>query len=443
MTGYTASQRPNEMEFRLWELIFALGIHLNQRFEPSIRNKLFDFDHLIEKISTDEDFKILITEIRNDLDSEVLGEISKMVGVGISILILKNLFHTPLNSIQRIKTNTLRHDYLGATDFGHSIGLESKGSSRLSTLTQLTKHGVLQKNTSQANIKTVVGTLINENTRSVVNVIDPPGDYELIDEITLYSRKAINLSSLFDFLGHLELSKYFKLMSKRILSDEYQTVAYDKELLYEKINNEYNDYVFKGIRYKGTFTKFNKEIVFTGINSNAIGFYDFIDKNNWKLDLDYKDDNAIIYQGKILIRQLDFSEYQKYIQVSDIYFSNINIKDFQVSSSSIGRKLLIDLFNFAGLKVKILTSNYILLGEEQSLIIIYRKFFYKKGTFLEREILNIFKKAFDVSPVKNPRVIILTPTKLEFEGKYRGEILDSNEFEFLIESLKNNIKSYF
>lgn len=437
---YNISLPPTEMTFKIWELIFGLGEKLTTQFEPTLRNKLFDYSPLIDKIHGDTDFKVLITRIRTEFGPEVLGDTSKEIGVAISLLVMNKYFDTPNSNISRVNTTRLRVDYSGVTNQNHTIALEAKGSSSLSTLTKRIAHGKDQLATSSANIKVVVGTLINEDVCSIVKIIDPPGDYLTIDKLKFYSAKAINLSGLFNFLGHPELSKYFDLMSKRILKEGYEGIAAEKEYLYSKINYQYLDFKYRGHKYKGTVIKFDESYIFTGINANAIGFYDFIDELSWKENKSFSDEKAILYLGKILVKELVGQEVIRHKQYSQNYYQQIYIEDFELSSSKIGRKIFADMLRNVGYKVIILNNGLMKIDGEVKIFIYYRKLFYKTGKFFDKEFKYVTDRRSKIEENEPFRFYLVTPSILEAHVEKGIDIIDNQKMRLLIDVLKLNSK---
>ena len=82
------------VNINLYKLIYAIGTIQTRRFAPSNRMKFLDKSDLIEKIFTNtNDFRIRISEIRQNGGQEVLASISEDFGVGISVVIAESLFN--------------------------------------------------------------------------------------------------------------------------------------------------------------------------------------------------------------------------------------------------------------------------------------------------------------------------------------------------------------
>lgn len=435
LANYPISNPPLVLNFRIWELIFSLGSIMTDRFEPTLREKFTDFDHLLDKIDLGTDFQIHITRIRTELDSEKLGDISKTIGVGIAALVVQKLFETSLSSIGRVRGAALRLDFEGATGRNQTIGFEAKGSSSQSTLNSLISHGKKQKDTSTSNIRAVIGTLIREGQCSVVEIWDPPGGEEEIDYNKLYAQKSLSLSSLFNFLGHKELSNYFLLMSKRILNDGYEDIVTEKEFLYQKIQRDYQDFEFKNSIFKGTVTRFSESYIFTGIAANAVGFYDFLREDNWQNSEDFSEDKAIVYQGKILVKELSPAEVLRFHDVAEDYYQKITYTDFVRSSTIAGRNLLLDMLFKAGFKITFYKRNTFLidLNKGRRDFILYKKFYFKSGVRFEKEFEEIdkLKKNLDIK-----KLILLTPSAIPKMSHKDIEVFQGEEFRFVIEDLK-------
>lgn len=434
LIDYPVSNLPVVLTFRIWELIFSLGSIMTDRFEPTWREKFTDFDHLLDKIDRSTDFQIHITRIRVEQDSEKLGDVSKTIGVGVAALVVQKLFETSLASIGRVRGAGLRLDFEGATSRNHTIGFEAKGSSSQAKLNNLIAHGRRQKATSVSNIRAVIGTLVKEGQCSVAEVWDPPGEDESINYNKLYAQKSLSLSSLFNFLGHKELSNYFLLMSKRILNEGYEDIATEKEFLYQKIKEDYHDFEFKSSIYKGTITKFSESYIFTGIAEDAVGFYDFLSEDNWQHSEDYVEDKAIVYQGKILVKELSTDEMLRYRDVAEDYYQKISYVDFVRSSTIAGRNMLMDMLSQAGFEITFYKKDTFIIGKDKSReVFLYKKFYFKKGMRFEKEFERLIKIKKDLGIQK---LILLTPTAIPKLKHKDIEIYDGEEFRFVIEDLK-------
>src|SRR5581483_5077084 len=164
------------------------------------------------------EFRVKINEVRNTLGSEVLTTISEDFGVGMSVIIALALFRIKESTIQRIYGTDKRPDWQCQTRDNRLIVVESKGASSEAVQTGQRANAIRQKNRRQADVRVASLTLIRESDITLNKFIDPPSNADNMDaESQRQVLRAGHYASVFSFLGHSALSRYFSQMRKRIL----------------------------------------------------------------------------------------------------------------------------------------------------------------------------------------------------------------------------------
>lgn len=266
---------PRNVSFRLYRLIYHIGVIQSRRFSPSNRFKFLDKTDLLEKIhSNTSDFKVHISKIRTLTGPEDLASISQDFGVGISAVITESFFKIKFSTITRIKRSGKRPDWKCQTDDDRTLIVESKGSSCALTSRRQEINGAVQKIQESGDIHIASYTVINEDSISVNRFLDPPieGNNNSPEKENNIMR-AGHYASAFSFLGSSRLSIYYSQMRKRLEG----TISLEEQ---ELKNETFRDLSIKGPivefhnrRYPGAFYNIEKEkYFFVGVNVSLLSF---------------------------------------------------------------------------------------------------------------------------------------------------------------------------
>ena len=262
---------------RLEDLIYATGTIQTRRFRPTERQKISDFDDLLEHISEETDFRINISAIQQNFGPDIVGNISEDLGVGLSAVVVDKLFGIDTTTISKITDNKLRPDYQCFTRDGVHIVVESKGSTSTSYLNSCRSHSILQKGAHEADIHVVSLTCLKENDISNMEVIDPiPRISHIPPDQRRNFLRCIHYSGVFSFIGERRLSNYFSKMAKRLIFGLTTAEQDEKDSLIHKIKKDYRELSFENHSYLGTLVKNSAEkFEYIGVDTRLLTFPDF------------------------------------------------------------------------------------------------------------------------------------------------------------------------
>ena len=308
----------------LYRLVYAIGTIQTRRFAPSNRQKFQDFSDLIEKIqSNTTDFKVKINETRITCGSEVLGTMSENFGVGISVIVAMNLFTIKYSTIQRIHGKDKRPDWECQTTDNRILIVESKGAISQATSDSQLPNALNQKSRRNGDIKVASLTLLKENQISTNRFLDPPitpdnMDFEMKNKIL----RAGHYSSVFSFIGHSVLSKYFSQMRKRLSNSITPEEQNHKNNIYSIIRNKYSSIQFHSKSYVGSFYQINdNNYLFIGIDDELLlveGFINFNDYDN-EIDENINNNQYILFKdGVLIIEIINIEEFSNIIEIDRI-----------------------------------------------------------------------------------------------------------------------------
>lgn len=320
----------------LYKLIYAIGTIQTRRFAPSNRMKFIDKSDLIEKIySNTNDFRIKLDEIRKNGGQEILASISEDFGVGISVVIAENLFNIEYSTIHRIYGPKKRPDWKCLTNTNRILVVESKGASSQNTSNNQAANALIQKTMETGDVKVASLTLLNENTISTNRFLDPPISLDNMDlELKKKVLRAGHYSSVFSFLGHSMLSKYYSQMRKRLLNSITPNEQNNKERLYFELRDIYPSILFDSKSFTGSFYHIDQEkFIFIGIDKMLLSYNGFLNFHDYDREKDeiINENYYILFKDGILIIEInqisEFSNiitpdkiqnYQEYITISDV-----------------------------------------------------------------------------------------------------------------------------
>ncbi len=320
----------------LYKLIYAIGTIQTRRNAPSNRQKFLDKADLIEKIhSNTRDFRVNINDIRNFRGSEVLKTISEDFGVGISVIVAMNLFNIKYSTIQRIYGNDKRPDWSCQTFDNRILIVESKGASSQTTLDTQRTNALVQKQRRNGDVKVASFTLIKENLISTTSFLDPPISPDNMDsEMNNRILRAGHYSSVFSFLGHSVLSKYFSQMRNRLSNSITPEEQNQKDRIYIRIRDRYSNIDYNEKNYVGTFYQIDDiNYLFIGVDRELISYDGFNNFNDYENEIDetINQNHYLLFRDGILIIEIkninrfsdiidisDIKNYQEFITISDV-----------------------------------------------------------------------------------------------------------------------------
>ena len=326
------------ISFNLYKLIYVIGTIQTRRFAPSNRQKFSDKSDLIEKIKSNTiEFRVNLSDIRLIDGQEVLTSISEDFGVGISVIIAENLFNIKYSTIQRIYGRDKRPDWECQTNDNRILIVESKGSSSQATSNTQQAKALIQKNRRTGDIKVASLTVINENVISTNRFLDPPINPDNIDvEMKNKILRAGHYSSVFSFLGHSILSKYYSQMRKRLLKSITPDEQNEKNNIYFELRDIYPNVEFKNKTFTGSFYNIDNEtFLFIGIDKKLLSYQGFLEFNDYEEEIDetINENHHILFKDGVLIIEIkQIAEFSNIVIAEQIknYQENITISDVDV-----------------------------------------------------------------------------------------------------------------
>lgn len=298
------------VNLNLYRLIYLIGTIQSRRFSPTTRQKFSDFSALLERIQFQTpELRIKIEETRARLGAEELTQMSEDFGVGISAEIASTLFPLDISTVQKIKTTGTRPDWEGQTNSGLIMIVEAKGSINQTTADRQLIDGRSQKASAFGDIKIVSSTLLKENEISVTRLVDPPiGPDDTDPQLQRKILRAGHYASVFNFLGHPALSKYFSQMQKRLsqtITVEEQTL---KNLIYIELRDDYNHVTFQDKTFTGTFYHIKAEkYLYIGVDIQLISYQGFLNFQDYETDINVtiNSNHFILFRDGILIIEIE------------------------------------------------------------------------------------------------------------------------------------------
>lgn len=432
-TDKVSTQR--KISFNLYKLIYATGTIQSRRKSPSNRQKFSDMSDLIERIDANSiEFKVKISEIQETEDPELLASISEDFGVGISVIIAENLFNIKYSTIQRIYGRDKRPDWECQTNDNRILIVESKGSSSQATSnTQLTK-ALIQKKRRTGDIKVASLTVINENVISTNRFLDPPINSDDMDwGMKNKILRAGHYSSVFSFLGHSVLSKYYSQMRKRLLNSITPNEQNEKNNIYFELRDIYPNVEFNNKTFTGSFYNIDEETyIFIGIDKKLLSYEGFIEFTDYENEIDEtRNENHYLQfkDGVLIIEIKKISEFSNIILPEKIksYQDNITISDVDAMTGLSFEKYVNFLLIQNGFETKIdqKLQDYRadIIGWKDGKKYIFELKLYKRKKIFRRELKQL---------VKYSQIEGVDKTVLITNAEIQGEFDFSNENIVLI-----------
>lgn len=276
-----------QLPVRLFDLLKDLGSVQSKRANPSLITSIMDYWHLIERLSDTHELKLKIQETRNRIGSEMLTEVSELLGMGLSVVVMRQLFDVQRSTISKIiGVSSRRPDWACFLRNGDKLLVEAKGStSKVRSKTQL-KKAIEQKNAMSGNVKVAAATLLKEDATSEMKIVDPPveGDGEMNDMLH-HIYRANHYTSVFSFLGDDILSQYFEKMAKRLSGEIEEREMNEKELMYQELAYNNPRLELFGKSFSGhLYGPVNGQYLYIAVDTRLLSYRGFMDFHDYDED---------------------------------------------------------------------------------------------------------------------------------------------------------------
>lgn len=319
---------------RLLDLLIKLGSIRPKRLNATLNASLADFEHLIYDIDDSADLKLKTHDIISQLGSEELGEVSELLGLGLSVVVISELFDIQPSTVNLIKGTKKRPDWKCLLNDGRTLIIESKGSTNKYNSKKQLKEGIEQKRKEPGDISVVAASLLNENTTSKMTIIDPPVNKDNNQNNMLrHIYRANHYASVFSFLGEDILSLYFEKMAKRLSCEIREAEMEDKELMYDEFLRNSPSVILEGKEYSGhLYGPFENSYIFIGVNKALLpynGFLRFVDSDKEKI-VEKRENQYFMFPDGILVvnvGNLDSFREGNSIESIGVGYDNIALSD--------------------------------------------------------------------------------------------------------------------
>lgn len=420
------------ISFNLYKLIYAIGTIQTRRFAPSNRMKFIDKADLIEKIySNTDEFRIKLDDIRHNGGQEVLKSISEDFGVGISVVIAEKLFKIRYSTIQRIYGHKKRPDWKCQIDNNRILVVESKGASSQDTSNGQQANALIQKAKEAGDVKVASLTVLNENQISTTRFFDPPISFDNMDlEMKNKVLRAGHYASVFSFLGHSTLSKYYSQMRKRLLKSITPNEQHDKDKLYFELRDIYPNTVFDGKTFTGSFYKIDQEtFLFIGIDKKLLSYNGFLEFHDYEREIQrtLNENHHILFKDGVLIIEIkQISEFSNIIDPEKIksYQENITISDVDAMTEISFEKYVNYLLLQNGFETELETSMHgsfaDIVGWKNNKKYIFELKLLRKQKITRRNIEQLLKK-YETEEVE--KIVLITNAVIPENLSYHNEKL--------------------
>lgn len=320
---------------RLIDLLKGLGSVQPKRATPSLISSLMDYAYLLDRISDTPELKLKIQETRNVIGSEMLTEVSELMGIGLSVVVVSRLFDVQRSTITKIiGVNTRRPDWTCYLNDGQILLVEAKGSISQTTSKQQLKDAVAQKNAMDGDVKVAAASVLNEAVSSKMTIVDPPvmkgGNW---GEMQRHVYRANHYAAVFSFLGDDVLSMYFEKMAKRLSGRIREEEMEDKELMFNELRTNVPHVLIDNQAYSGhLYGPFDEQYLYIGVDIRLLyyrGFMDFADSEA-DVQIDKDNNQYLIHSDGVLVVQVNnprqFIE-EHHVESIGVSVDNIALRD--------------------------------------------------------------------------------------------------------------------
>lgn len=402
------------VSINLEKLIIAMGTLDLIRTKPATnRQRFVDKARFLQRINENTiEFRII-----RSADIETQQEISEEFGKGLSALVADSLFNLKYSTLTRIPRNTRasKPDIQALSRNNDLIVWEAKGSINPFPPLRI-RHAIDQKNTVLADFGFVSLSKLNQNSICMVNLIDPPHEDSNLNDSKKLVLKADHYSSLFNFIGQGELSKYFSLMRKRILHETRFPDFSIKEYMYEKIKKDYVRIERNQKTFLGNVEGLGEgEYIFIGVDRELISLQGFRNFQDYEQDIYWEEGTNLFTITKDglcigLLSNINFLSAQLEGKIIPHFQDATTVRDIDIMDHYSIMMFISYLFIKIGAEV---INQMNVKGFSADLVVNYKK---KKFIVEFKKIVNkesvdfLINKQKEVEPHK---FILITPQKIK------------------------------
>jgi len=406
------TNQPIELTFDVFDLVLAIGLSRTVRVTNKV--KFTDAGEFLERFIKTHKNELRILIDHNDTD--VKESLSEYIGAGLSIIIAEQLYSLKRSNISKIKRESgSKPDFEGYNN-NLKVIWEAKGSINPFNKSQI-EHAKEQKENPSlsADCRFASFAHLKSDNITEVEIVDPLTFRFNRNELEQHTAKAKHYASLFNFIGQSELSRYFKMMVKRLKYDTNFDEFEDKIKLYKKIKKQYVKITLNGDHYLGNLESLdnvdNSTFLYVGFDEKLLSFQGFIsfedygdnklielDKNVFKISKD-----GLCYG---YIRNLEFLKNQLG-NTKPIYYKDA------VSIADIDDMFTFQLVNQVSYFFE--KDGFNITEDNNSNLIANKnnKYFHIK---IDKNIIKPFKSIeHHIKNQKSYQVIFVTPSKLSEE----------------------------
>ena len=298
-------QNQARIPIRLFNLLKGLGSVQSKRMNPSLLSTMMDYDYLIDRLKDSPELEVKIEETRTVLSSEMLTEVSELMGIGLSVAVVTELYDVQQSTISKIMgIASRRPDWRCVLTDNRVLLVEAKGTSNKNTSKQQLKDAVEQKMELNGDVRIAMATVLCENEISKMNVVDPPIIREPENVNRRHEYRAYHYASVFSFLGDDVLSLYFEKMAKRLSGRIKEREMNDKEQMYLALNYNAPRVTINHVEYAGhLYGPDDEKYLFLGVDRNLLsyqGFLDYVDMAGETIT-EYNGNQYILHPDGILV----------------------------------------------------------------------------------------------------------------------------------------------
>ena len=423
---------------RLFDLLKGLGSVQSKRLNPSLMKSLMDFDYLLDLIVNDLDFKLRIADIKTNNGSELLTVVSGDLGIGLSVVVVSQLFDVDKSTICKIIGAGKRPDWKCLLKDGRVMLVESKGStSQYKSKTQLTE-AVDQKNHCQGNIRIATATLLNETVSSKMRIVDPPIiEGEESGDMCRHVFRANHYTSVFSFMGEDVLSLYFEKMAKRLSGQIRDVEMEDKEMMYNELQYNAPSVRYVGNDYSGhLYHTGENHFIFLGVDKRLLsyrGFMNYVDAVE-EHTREFRGNEYVVYTDGILVVNVKnsysfFEEYQ--IESIGLGYDHIALSDIDSIRGSSFKRYVKYLLEKCDLDVEMTDNGSLRVqyGGRQKVFVVYHvQKNSSRGSWKQVAKVTDFMQNHEGILVTN---LLLPKREIDFR------CIDRSDFDVIAESIGN------
>lgn len=274
-----------EFHFSLFDLVVAIAT--SRSVAPTESSKFSQATDFLKIFAgNNQELRISL----ENLHLEQKQHMSKHLGEGLSLIVAEKLFDLKKSTISRIRRrrNQSKPDFMGFTKSHLKIVWEAKGSTDPFKPREIA-HAINQKSNERANSAFASLAKLNTETMIKVNLYDPttlPLSGDILDYHLSRIKHYVNL---FNFIGQKELSRYFKLLGKRLEKDREFPEFQEKVELFNRIKEKsiklriYDEFYLGNIERVGEARYF-----YVGFDERLLSVQGFFDFEDYEEKLEFK-----------------------------------------------------------------------------------------------------------------------------------------------------------